>query len=269
MDLEEQRKKIDAIDDQLIALLEQRMRTAEEIARIKQAEGLAVTDPLRERRLLDRIMERSSADLAGYNRILWNSILEMSKDHQRKTQQEEAPVVKEIRKALTETPPPNYTGVAPITFAVANGVIYMPGDTLPAGVTLPDDASLPGDVIWENNNNKTFSLKIPNVHIQPPENEIRVEKRWVDQNGNTAEGSRDVKVQLRRKKLDSHNVTVVFEAGQYSGNTPHFEEVFSSVSGDTVTIEYSLLPNNGQWNRGCWYGVFAHPAQSQEAVSAL
>ena len=105
MDLEEQRKKIDAIDDQLIALLEQRMRTAEEIARIKQAEGLAVTDPLRERRLLDRIMEKSSADMAGYNRILWNSILEMSKDHQRKTQQEEAPVVKEIRKALTETPP--------------------------------------------------------------------------------------------------------------------------------------------------------------------
>ena len=40
MDLEEQRKKIDAIDDQLIALLEQRMRTAEEIARIKGMLGM-------------------------------------------------------------------------------------------------------------------------------------------------------------------------------------------------------------------------------------
>jgi hypothetical protein len=148
---------------------------------------------------------------------------------------------------LTETPPPNYTGVAPITFVVANGVIYMPGDTLPAGVTLPDDASLPGDVIWENNNNKTFSLKIPNVHIQPPENEIRVEKRWVDQNGNTAEGSRDVKVQLRRKKLNSHDVTVIFEADYYQSYTPHYEKVFSSISGDTITIEYSL-PNTDQWN---------------------
>ena len=148
---------------------------------------------------------------------------------------------------LTETPPANYTGVEPITFAVANGVIYMPGDTLPAGVSLPDDAVLPAGVTWNNNQNKTFMLTIPNTHIQPGPDEIRVEKHWVDENGDTAEGSRDVKVQLRRKKLDSHKVTVVFHSDRWSGGAEiNDSTTFQSIAGDQITIEFAKPINFAQ-----------------------
>ncbi len=145
---------------------------------------------------------------------------------------------------LTETPPTNYTGINPITFAVAHGVIYMPGDTLPEGVTLPDSA-LPAGVNWTNNSNKTFSLTIPNEHIQPEPDEIRVEKRWVDENDNPAQGTKDVKVQLRRYKIFSnHNVKVHFHAdgyqwgGQYHPDVDYYSEDLL-FSGNTLTLTYT------------------------------
>ena len=42
MDLNDYRKEIDSIDDQLIALFAQRMETAEKIAEYKKANGLRV-----------------------------------------------------------------------------------------------------------------------------------------------------------------------------------------------------------------------------------
>ena len=44
MDLNDYRKEIDRIDDQLIALFAQRMETAEKIAEYKKANGLRVLE---------------------------------------------------------------------------------------------------------------------------------------------------------------------------------------------------------------------------------
>ena len=44
MDLNDYRKEIDRIDDQLIALFARRMETAEKIAEYKKANGLRVLD---------------------------------------------------------------------------------------------------------------------------------------------------------------------------------------------------------------------------------
>ena len=44
MDLNDYRKEIDQIDDELIALFAKRMETAEKIAAYKQANGLRVLD---------------------------------------------------------------------------------------------------------------------------------------------------------------------------------------------------------------------------------
>ena len=50
MDLNDYRKEIDSIDDQLIALFAQRMETAEKIAEYKKANGLRVLDARREKK---------------------------------------------------------------------------------------------------------------------------------------------------------------------------------------------------------------------------
>ena len=112
--LKDCRVKIDSIDEQLIKLLDERMRVAEDIAAIKREEGRPVADLIREREKLQKIEESSAPDMAAYNRILWNSIMELSKDHQMQAASEETPLVKEIRRAIEST-----EKVFPETAAVA------------------------------------------------------------------------------------------------------------------------------------------------------
>lgn len=104
MSMDDYRSRIDAIDKDIIAKLEERMRTCEEIAKYKQENDLPILDAVRERQKLDQIMEIASDDMASYTRILYNTIMEISKDHQRKTAQIESPEVQAIKKAIEETP---------------------------------------------------------------------------------------------------------------------------------------------------------------------
>lgn len=104
MSIEDSRKEINEIDAKLVKLLEERMRAAEEIAEYKKEQGLPVEDARREREHLDEITEESSPDLAGYNRILFRSIFEMSKDHQYGIAGGNSKIVEEVRSALANTP---------------------------------------------------------------------------------------------------------------------------------------------------------------------
>ena len=79
------------------------MRIAENIAKYKQENGLQVMDVYREREKIDKITEIAADDMASYTRVLYNTIMELSKDHQRKITQTESPVVQSIKKALEET----------------------------------------------------------------------------------------------------------------------------------------------------------------------
>ena len=149
---------------------------------------------------------------------------------------------------LTEIPPANYTGIDPITFVVTGGKVYMPGNNLPEGYTLPENITwpeaLPAGVTWTGS---TFTLTVPNTPIPPQEHEIRVEKRWEDEDGNPAEGTRDVKVQLRRYKADTHDVTVVFHSNGWSGGAEINDSTkHQSISGDQVTIEFDKPKNFAQ-----------------------
>ncbi len=103
MNLDDYRADIDRIDKELVEKLEERMRISEAIARFKSEHNLPITDELRERDLLDRITEMSSADMALYNRMLWGSIMAMSKDHQKKSAQGDSRLVKTIKEALETT----------------------------------------------------------------------------------------------------------------------------------------------------------------------
>lgn len=66
MDLNDYRKEIDSIDDQLIALFAQRMETAEKIAEYKKANGLRVLDARREKEKMREILDKTPDDLREY-----------------------------------------------------------------------------------------------------------------------------------------------------------------------------------------------------------
>lgn len=103
MDITDYRKQIDEIDRELLAKLDERMRVAEKIAEYKREKGLRVSDPVRERQLLDKITDISKDDMVYYSRMMFNLIIEMSCDHQRKTLGNETELVGKIRTALENT----------------------------------------------------------------------------------------------------------------------------------------------------------------------
>jgi chorismate mutase-like protein len=63
MSIEDWRRKIDEIDRQLVALLNERTRCAIEIGKIKHDLNLRVYDPEREREILQRIKETNGGPL--------------------------------------------------------------------------------------------------------------------------------------------------------------------------------------------------------------
>src|SRR4051794_7112129 len=60
MSLDDLRRRIDAIDDQILALLEQRADVVGGVAREKVAAGIPIYDPEREREVLERLGRRSA-----------------------------------------------------------------------------------------------------------------------------------------------------------------------------------------------------------------
>ena len=61
--IEEWRRRIDAIDDQLVRLLNSRSVCVVEIGRIKRALGVPVYSPERERALLERVVRENTGPL--------------------------------------------------------------------------------------------------------------------------------------------------------------------------------------------------------------
>ena len=82
MDLNDYRKEIDQIDDELIALFAKRMETAEKIAAYKQANGLRVLDARHEKEKMRTLMEKTPEDLREYVSSLYSLIFELSRSRQ-------------------------------------------------------------------------------------------------------------------------------------------------------------------------------------------
>lgn len=58
-DLDELRREIDALDDELVALLDRRAGLSHAVARVKRCTGEPVLDPERERRIVERVLRRA------------------------------------------------------------------------------------------------------------------------------------------------------------------------------------------------------------------
>lgn len=82
MKLEDLRAGIDQIDDQIVALYAQRMNFAKQIAAAKKTDGTAISNSLREKSILSRVVNRVDEDIKLYTKQVFNTLFETSKAYQ-------------------------------------------------------------------------------------------------------------------------------------------------------------------------------------------
>lgn len=82
--LDDIRKKIDVIDDEILLSISKRMKLVEQIARIKKEEGINILDEKREEVIYNRIMEEAEkVGLKPENaKKIFERIVEMSRKKQ-------------------------------------------------------------------------------------------------------------------------------------------------------------------------------------------
>ncbi|NUN68955.1 MAG: chorismate mutase [Bacteroidetes bacterium] len=83
--IEHWRNKIDAIDRQLVELLNERARFADEIGKIKEQLGMEAYSPKREKEVLDNIMRHNTGPL---NDLALRRLFERIIDESRKLERE-------------------------------------------------------------------------------------------------------------------------------------------------------------------------------------
>ncbi|MGN0165054.1 MAG: prephenate dehydratase [Lachnospiraceae bacterium] len=104
IDINDSRKKIDEIDNQMVELFCKRMQVAADIAEFKKANGRQPMDASRERALLTRVSEMAGPEFAVYTRSLYSMIMEISRAYQQNIIYPECKQVIDVEKALQETP---------------------------------------------------------------------------------------------------------------------------------------------------------------------
>ncbi len=103
MDIKELRKDIDRIDDELVELVKERMETAAKIGEYKRENNLPIYDAVRERELLDKVAAKAGGDLANYTRVLYGTMMDVSRAYQRKLFGKKSNLAEKMHKAIEKT----------------------------------------------------------------------------------------------------------------------------------------------------------------------
>ena len=82
MELQDYRDRLDQIDSQLVELFKQRMETVRQVADYKKAHNTPVLAANRERDILYRVTGLCGPELEEYTKILYSTLLELSRDYQ-------------------------------------------------------------------------------------------------------------------------------------------------------------------------------------------
>lgn len=104
MNLEEYRRKIDRIDEQLVSLFHERMDTAAGIAVWKKEQGRPVYDPERERKKLLEIAASVPEDMQEYTASLYSLLFELSRSYQNRLLGTATELTRQIQNAIDNTP---------------------------------------------------------------------------------------------------------------------------------------------------------------------
>lgn len=104
MDLNDYRAQLDAIDDQMAELFRQRMAVVKDIADYKKANNTPVLAAGRERDILYRVTGLAGEELEEYAKILYSTILELSRDYQEdRLTTGESPLCRKILESVDAT----------------------------------------------------------------------------------------------------------------------------------------------------------------------
>ena len=104
MDLKDYRAQLDTIDDQMTALFKQRMEIVRHVADYKKETNTPVITSGREREILYRVTGLCGQELEEYTKILYSTILELSRDYQEdRLSTGESALVREILAAAERT----------------------------------------------------------------------------------------------------------------------------------------------------------------------
>lgn len=103
MDIQELRRQINIIDEQLVQNFDARMKVALEIAKYKKENGLPVFDPARERAVLDKQTAAVSEDMAMYVKLLYNTLFDLSRSYQQRYITQDSEITNHIAKAIENT----------------------------------------------------------------------------------------------------------------------------------------------------------------------
>ncbi len=98
------RERIDEVDKQLVSLFRERMEISAAVAEYKRANGKQVFDAARERSKLASVAQLAGEDFADYSRVLYSTIMSLSRSYQEKILGTQSLTDSLIEKAVNETP---------------------------------------------------------------------------------------------------------------------------------------------------------------------
>jgi len=104
MDIQELRKQINEIDEQLVRCFDARMKVALEIGKYKKEHDLPVFDPARERAVLDKQTSAVDENMATYVKLLYNTLFDLSRSYQQRYMTQGSQIANHIASAIEKTP---------------------------------------------------------------------------------------------------------------------------------------------------------------------
>ena len=102
MELKDYRAHIDAVDDEIVRLFQERMDIAANIAAFKKENGLPILQTAREREKLADVTGKAREDMQSYLRVLYSLLFELSRTYQEKGTR--TPLYDKIENAIENTP---------------------------------------------------------------------------------------------------------------------------------------------------------------------
>lgn len=96
--------KLDELDQEIMEKLRVRLDVAEKLAKARQKEGLPIDDFIAERTKMEDITSNAPESMATYEKLMYNTIRELTRDYQRGHLLEDTPLVESIRNAQENTP---------------------------------------------------------------------------------------------------------------------------------------------------------------------
>ena len=102
MELKDYRAQIDAVDDEIVRLFQERMDIAANIAAFKKENGLPILQSAREREKLADVTGKAREDMRSYLRVLYSLLFELSRTYQEKGSR--TPLYEQIESAIENTP---------------------------------------------------------------------------------------------------------------------------------------------------------------------